>query len=130
MRAAILHNIRELGVRGFTVSTELPWDTSGTPLYQRNKRTVYASEPNVVDSIQLNTICGSNRVIARESTVTVYLAVDAKQKPTGYDQLVSGILDLQSQFRNFFSVDISLTNTLESDTLLAEFEFRIVELRK
>jgi len=130
MRTEILAEIRALNIAGYTISDELPWDSSGTPLYLRNKRTVYASEPNVEDTSLINTICGMGRVTARSRTTTVYLAVDAKQKPANYDQLVAGILDVKQQFRDFYEVSVELVNTLESDTLLAEIEFRTTELRK
>lgn len=130
MRTEILAEIRALSIAGYTISDELPWDSSGTPLYLRNKRTVYASEPNVEDTIQVNTICGAGRVTARTRSMTVYLAVDAKQKPANYDQLVQAILDIKQQFRGFYQAEVELVNTLESDTLLAEIEFRTTELRK
>jgi hypothetical protein len=130
MRTEILAEIRALNIAGYTISDELPWDSSGTPLYLRNKRTVYASEPNVEDTALINTICGSGRVTARSRATTVYLAVDAKQKPNHYDQFVSGILDIKQNFQGFYTVDVELVNTLESDTLLAEIEFRTTELRK
>jgi hypothetical protein len=129
MRSSILAEIRALAVTGFTVSDELPWDSSGTPLYLKNKRTVYASEPNVEDTVLVNTICGSGRLFGRQFTTTVYLSVDAKQKPANYDQLVQGILDIKRQFQGFYSVEVELVNTLEADVLLAEIEFRTVELR-
>jgi hypothetical protein len=129
MRTEILAEIRALNIPGFTISDELPWDTSGTPLYLRNKKTVYASEPNVEDTVVVNTICGAGRLFGRQRSTTVYLAVDAKQKPAKYDQLVQGMLDIKRQFQGFYSVEVDLVNTLESDTLLAEIEFRTVELR-
>jgi hypothetical protein len=130
MRLEILAEIRALNIAGYTISDELPWDSSGTPLYLRNKRTVYASEPNVEDSVVINTIDGARRLFGRQRSTSVYLAVDAKQKPANYDQLVQGILDIQSLFRDFYEVAVELVNTLESDTLLAEIEFRTTELRK
>jgi hypothetical protein len=129
MRTEILAEIRALGTAGYTISSELPWDASGTPLYVKNKRTVYASEPNVEDTVLVNTLCGGSRVFARNRNMTVYLAVDAKQKPANYDQLVEDILDLSSLFRSFYTVEVELVNTLENDTLLAEIEFRTTELR-
>lgn len=130
MRSEILAEIRALNITGFGVSDELPWDSSGTALYHKNKRTVYVSEPDVEDAVLINTLMGDGRITSRSRSLAVYLAVDAKHKPQNYDQLVTGILEIKQLFRDFIDVSVDLVNTLEDDTLLAEFEFRTTELRK
>lgn len=130
MRAEILAEIRALDITGYTISDELPWDSSGTPLYLKNRRVVYVSEPNVEDTVLLNTLDGMGRLYGRLRTVQVYVSVDAKQKPAKYDLLVDGILGVVDQFRGFHDVAVELINTLDADQLVAEIEFRTTELRK
>lgn len=131
MRQAIIDAISALPLQTFAVSSELPWDAAGTPLYQKNIKVFYVDEPNSTESTLINTLCGGSGSIAeRETTISVYVTVDAKQKPTNYDSLVDAIQELRdiTTITGVRSRECDVLTTFEADTLLTEFEFRFTEL--
>jgi len=128
MRDEILNGIKALTLGTMTVSDNLPWDESGTPLYTKNLKTFYVDEADETESTSLATLDGldfGNRV----TTVRVFIAVDAKQKPTNFHTIARQVQELRN-LRTITGVtarECDVTGSFESDVLVKEFEFRFTE---
>lgn len=131
MRQAILDGIESLDLGTMTVSSKTPWDESDTPLYLKNPKTFYVSETDTTDSSAIATLDGLHWD-TRTHTVRVYIAVDAKQKPTNFDTVSNSIRSLKnlSTITGVTGREVDSTNTIENDTLIREFEFRFTEFIK
>lgn len=128
MRQEIIDGINTLSLGTFNLSDKLPWDESGTALYLKNLKTIYVSEEEEEDSDEIATLSGltfGNRV----TTVRVYFAVDAKQKPGNFNTVTNAIRDLKdlATITGVTARECDHSNTIEGDVLVKEFEFRFTE---
>lgn len=130
MRQAIIDGISALSLGTFAVSSELPWSASGQPLYEKNFKVFYTSQPESVESTLFNTLDAA--VFAKkETTITVYVVVDAKQKPANYDSLVSGVRNVKNttEITGVVSRVCDIATSFQADALLTEFVFRFTETK-
>jgi hypothetical protein len=130
MRQAIIDAISALSLDTFSVSSELPWDAAGTPLYRKNIKVFYTDEPDSTESTLINVLNGAGSLASRETTISVYVTVDAKQKPSNYDALVGSVQDVKdtSEITGVRSRECDVITTFEADLLETEFVFRFTEM--
>lgn len=130
MRQAIIDGIAALSLGTFAVSSELPWDAAGTPLYLKNYKVFYVDEPDSVETSLVNVLCGGAGISNRETTISVYVTCDAKQKPTNYDSLVTAVRGVKNtqDITGVRSREVDVITTFEADALLTEFVFRFTEI--
>ena len=130
MRQAIIDGISALSLGTFAVSSELPWTASGQPLYEKNYKVFYVSEPESVERNLLNTL-DAGVFAKKESTIRVFVVVDAKQKPSNYDSLVSGVRNVKNttDIVGVTSRECDINTSFQADALLTEFVFRFTEMK-
>jgi hypothetical protein len=129
MRQQILDYINTLSLGSFSLSQELPWSSSGTPLYLSNIKKIYVDRNQFTNDPLLSTLDGL--IINSEITsVKVYFASDAKLLPANYDTLVSNIKLAKdvSTIEGVNRRECDVLTTFENDTLVTEFEFRFTKL--
>ena len=129
MRQQILDYINTLSLGSFSLSQELPWSSSGTPLYLSNIKKIYVDRSQFTNDPLLSTLDGL--IINSEITsVKVYFASDAKLLPANYDTLVSNIKLAKdvSTIEGVNRRECDVLTTFENDTLVTEFEFRFTKL--
>jgi hypothetical protein len=130
MRQAIIDGISALSLGTFAVSSELPWTASGQPLYEKNFKVFYVSEPNSVESNLFNTLDAG--IFARKvTTINAYVYIDAKLKPSNYDNLVTGVRNVKdtTEITGVVSRECDITTSFLADAMLTEFEFRFTEMK-
>ncbi|CAB5225890.1 hypothetical protein UFOVP758_29 [uncultured Caudovirales phage] len=129
MRQAIYDHIDSISKGSFSLTNELPWDSSGQTLYLKNLKRIYVNTDQVQEELlyaALNGLCINNEI----TTVTVYFACDAKQLPSNYETLVSAIrlaknsTDITGVTRR----ECDVTTSFEADVLVTEFEFRFINV--
>lgn len=133
IRQAIIDGIRALALGTFTVSSEMPWDAAGTPLYQNNLKRFFIGETDSEESALFNTLDGNRAgsLSTRISTVQVFVVVDAKQQPANFEALmtaVEGVKNTQA-IAAVRSREVDRITTFEADTMITEFVFRFTELK-
>jgi len=74
-----------------SVSSELPFNSGGEPLYIKNKKFVYIDQDNI-DVTELYGTLDGNEIYETETTVTAYLTVDAKNQPSDIDTIVNTVV--------------------------------------
>ena len=109
----------------FAVSSELPWEQNGTPLYRKNMKKVYVDRSRVEQTTLLPTLNGGE-VFQNDLITEVYLAVDAKNPPSQLDSAITKILSAKTTVNvvNFGS-ESDYTVDKDEDVLVYTFEFRV-----
>lgn len=129
MRTEILDYLKELKLKNFNVSDELPFSNSGTALYLKNIKRIYVDLEQVTNEpfIQL---LGSYNVDSELHSVRLYFSTDAKQLPSDYNTVASSIRSAKNVTteENFFRREVNSSTTFENDLMITEFEFRFTKL--
>lgn len=129
MRQELLDYIGDQNLGSFILSQELPFTSSGTPLYVKNPkriyvdRTQYTTEPIVLTLDGLNV---SNEI----ASVRVYFSADAKQLPPSYDDALTSLRagkDAQN-ITGYQRRECLVNTTFEEDLMITELEFRFTKL--
>lgn len=109
----------------FAVSSELPWEQNGNPLYIKNMKKVYVDRERMEETTLIPTLNGGE-VFQNDSICEVYVAVDAKNQPSQLDSLITKILGAKNStgIVNFGS-ESDYTLDKQEDILIYTFEFRL-----
>jgi hypothetical protein len=114
----------------FAVSSELPWDQNGTPLYRKNMKRVYVDQEYRVENVLIPVLTFDN-IMEDEIKTNVYLAVDAKNTPSQLDSLVTKILSTKDSLGIVnFSTESDYTADKQEDVLIYSFEFRLKQIKQ
>jgi hypothetical protein len=108
-----------------TVSSELPWDSGGSPLYINNKKHFYLSAENK-DVTELFSCLDSTDIMQTETTLNGYLTVDAKNQPSDIDTIVANVLLARTTIANTTNSESSVTIGIEDDYITYEFLYRFI----
>jgi hypothetical protein len=120
MRTRILEYLEALSVSGFAVTQELPWDIQGQALYLKNMKRIYVDQDQVAQEPLIDVLNGAG-IVNQITTVSVYVATDAKQPPSNLGSLVSqissarldtdivGVTQRQTQVTTEFDLDRQVT---------------------
>ena len=129
MRQAIWDYIDGISKGSFTLTNELPWDSSGQALYLKNPKRIYVNTDQVTEELlyaTLNGLCINSEI----TTVIATVCCDAKQLPSNYEALVTAIrgakntTDITAVTRR----ECDVTTRFEADLLVTEFEFRFINV--
>lgn len=110
----------------FKVSSELPFDEGGSPLFRKNMKRFYLGNAQVETTV-LQAIINGNDVMETRSTIFAYLAVDAKNRPSDLDTALSVMVNARTQsgistsFRNEFTYTTEIDEGVEIYTF--EYNF-------
>lgn len=108
MRSDVLAYLKTVNLGSLSITNDLPFDDSDTPLYLKNAKKVYVDAEQVSSEPVVQTLGGVN--ISNESTsVSIYFTVDAKTLITNYDTIVSTLRSVKD------NVNIDGVHTRVSD---------------
>jgi len=128
IRDDILSNVTtQLNSTSVGVSTELPWNSGGTPLYNKNKKKFYLSEESQ-DIITLQPTIDETDVFQKEVTMIGYISVDAKTQPSDIDQVVARVINSRLSIADNYIRECNMTTNIDNDLINYEFNFRFVNL--
>jgi len=109
------------------VSSELPWESGTVPLYEKNMKKFYLSEEDQDISTLFPTI-DRNDVFQKESVLTGYITVDAKNQPSDIDTVVAAILRSRLAIADQSVNECSVATDTEDDRITYTFEYRFVTI--
>lgn len=109
------------------VSAELPFSSAGEPLYVKNMKYVYLDEDNISKEELFNTL-DNNDIAQTTTTVTGYLAVDAKTQPTDIDTVVSAIINSRQAVSGQSTRECAMSTNIEADVLIYTFNFNFITI--
>jgi hypothetical protein len=129
MRELILAWLQDNAVTGYTVTAELPWDSSGQPLYLNNMKRIYVDQPQTVQEPLIDVLNGHG-VVNETTTVSIYLATDAKKLPANYDAVVSMIKStrLDPAITGVTQRATTVSTEFVSDVLVSQFDINFRKL--
>lgn len=127
MRTVVYNYIKALGLKSVNLSSELPYSTSDTELYQKNKKTIYVDVAQSTQEPGIDAFNGSGAV-NETTTVSVYFVNDAKKLLSDYDNIVTQLkgartaIGTEGYIQKLCQVSISYNEDAMLTTL--EFSFR------
>lgn len=128
MRTEILNYLQSQNLGVFITTTELPWNENGQPLYLKNLKKVYVDQ-EVVENEPLLSTFDALDISSEVTSVTVYLACDAKQTPANLDQVIDVIRSARSvSVSGVNRRTVEIATSFENDVLVKELTFRFTKL--
>lgn len=129
MRQEVIDYIQTLNLGTFIVSSEVPWDENGTPLYLKNLKKIYVGITEYTIDPVIITLGGVN--ITRDTAaVKVYLANDAKQMPPNYDDVVQQLISAKNinTTTGFNQRECSVQTEFNVDKLVTVVEIKFIKI--
>ena len=109
------------------VSNELPFDTSGNPLYLQNMKFVYVDEEQL-DVEQLYRTLDQSNVNTTVTTVNAYLSVDAKNQLSDINTVVANILSARNVVSSTIDSASDYDTDIEDDVITYTFEYNFTTI--
>ena len=129
MRQELIDYIGVQNLGGFILSQELPYSSSGTPLYIKNPKRIYVDRTEYSNEPLIATLNGV-QVDSEIASVRVYFASDAKQLPPNYDTVITSLRAGKdtSTITGVTRRECDISTTFEEDLLVTELEFRFTTI--
>lgn len=124
MRTVVYNYIKALSLKSASLSNELPYSTSGTELYLKNKRTIYVDVAQSQQDPAIDALNGSGAV-DETTTVSVYFVNDAKKLPTDYDTVVTQMKGARTAAgtEGFIQKTCNVSSSYQEDAVVTELVF-------
>jgi hypothetical protein len=110
------------GHSDINISQELPFDSGGNPLYEKNPNVVYVDEQDIVVE-QLYRTLDQGNVNQTTTTVNAYLSTDAKNQFTDINTVVSNLLIARNVVTNVTDSNSDYETDIEDDTITYTFAY-------
>ena len=109
----------------FTVSTELPFDSGGIPLYDKNLKTIYVGEQEIAVE-ELYSTLDQGVVNQTTTTINAYLSVDAKNQLTDIDTVVANLLIARNVITGTVDSTSDYETDIAEDVITYTFEYNFI----
>jgi len=129
MRQEVIDKIKSLGLAGYNLSNEVPYDDSGNELYVKNPKTIYIDNVQTTVEPVVTTLDGLS--INQDTTsVTVYFSVDAKNVPSNYTNTISSLRTIKDtiSFDGSVNRNCSISTLYEGDLLVSQVEYNFIRI--
>ena len=129
MRQQLIDYIGTQNLGGFILSQELPFSSSGVPLYQKNAKRIYVDRTEYSNEPLIVTLDGT-QIDSEIASVRVYFASDAKQLPPNYDTVVTSLKAGKdvSTITGVSRRECVISSSFDEDLLITELEFRFTTI--
>lgn len=129
MRQELIDYIGTQNLGGFILSQEIPFSSSGVPLYVKNAKRIYVDRTEYSNEPLITTLDGT-QVDSEIASVRVYFASDAKQLPPNYDTVVTALRAAKdiSTITGVSRRECQISTSFEEDLLVTELEFRFTTI--
>lgn len=129
MRQEVIDYINTLSLGGFLLSTEYPFEESGTPLYLKNLKKIYVGVKERSNQALVTALNGLS-INTDLSIIRIYFSCDAKQLPSNYETLVDDLVlakDITS-IDGIYRREVEVSNEIQSDVLVTEIQVRFTKI--
>lgn len=108
------------------VAVELPWNTAQEPLYLKNMKRFYLDQEYIEQTTLIPVLPGGVDVMQNDIICLGYLAVDAKNQPSGLSQAITTILGAKDYIGvDNFGLESDYTVEIQDDVLIYTVEYRM-----
>jgi len=129
MRTQVVDSIKSLALNGISLSNELPYDESGSAIYIKNPKTLYVDRTQYESVPIIQALNGLN-INNTTTTVTVYLAVDAKNPLTQLDSIINSLRGIENTLvlEGTHTRESTVSTDYENDLLIVNVEYRLTRI--
>jgi len=135
MTSDIITYLQSLTLGSYRVSTELPWEHNGQPLYMSNLKRIYVSaaeyaQTTLYDTLQTLSGTQVRDCVSESVTISVYFVNDAKNLPDNYDSVVSEIMTVRTApvTAGYTSRTVTVTTEFDSDRLITQVQLNMTRI--
>tara|TARA_R100001086_G_scaffold96385_2_gene47924 strand:+ start:52 stop:447 length:396 start_codon:yes stop_codon:yes gene_type:complete len=107
------------------VSQELPFESGGSPLYEKNKGTIYVDEQELNVEQLYRTLDQAN-INQTTTTITAYLSTDAKNEFSDIDTVVANLLIARNAIANTIESNSDYETEITDDVITYTFEYNFI----
>jgi len=129
MRTEILDYFKANKVNGYTLTQELPWDSSGEALYLKNFKYIYVDSDQIAQEPLIDVLNGVG-IVNEITTVRTYITTDAKNQPSNYATMVSTFMNarLDTDIAGVTQRATQVSTEFVGDAQVTQFDFSFREL--
>ena len=129
MRTVIYNYIRDLRLKGWTLTEHLPFEDNNAPLYHHNKKHIYVDTAQTAQTPMFDAFNGSGTV-DEVTTVSVYFVNDAKKLPPDYDSVVEQIKGARTTTgtEGYIQKLCQVSSSYNADAIITHLEFSFRKL--
>ena len=113
------------GQSNITISQELPFDSGGNPLYEKNPNVVYVDEQEIAVETLYKTLDTSN-VNQTTTTINAYFTTDAKNQFNNIDTVVANLLIARNVISNTLESNSDYETEITDDVITYTFEYNFI----
>lgn len=113
------------GQSNISISSEMPFDSGGTPLYEKNMNTVYVDEQELVVE-QLYRTLDQGDVNQTTTTINAYFSTDAKNQFNNIDTVVANLLIARNAITSVTDSNSDYETEITDDVITYTFEYNFI----
>jgi hypothetical protein len=113
------------GHSNISISQELPFDSGGIPLYDKNLNVVYVDEQDIVVE-QLYRTLDQGDVNQTTTTVNAYLSTDAKNQFNDINTVVANLLIARNVVTSVTDSNSDYETEITDDVITYTFEYNFI----
>jgi len=113
------------GQSNISISSELPFDSGGNPLYEKNMNTVYVDEQEL-NVEQLYRTLDQGDVNQTTTTINAYFSTDAKNQFNNIDTVVANLLIARNVVTNVLDKNSDYETEITDDVITYTFEYNFI----
>ena len=108
-----------------SISSDLPYDSAGDPLYEKNMNVVYVGEQEIAVE-ELYATLDQGSVLQTTTTVPAYLSVDAKNTFSDLDTIVANLLVARNVVTGTVETTSDYETEISDDVITYTFEYNFI----
>ena len=108
-----------------SISSDLPYDSAGDPLYEKNMNVIYVGEQDI-DVEELYGTLDQNPVFQTTTSIPVYLSTDAKVQFDDIETIVANLLIARNTITGTVSSNSSYETEISEDVITYSFEYNFI----
>jgi len=109
----------------FVLSEELPFESGGTPLFEKNMNTVYVDEEELLVE-QLYRTLDQGNVNQTTTTINAYLSTDAKNQLSDINTVVANLLIARNAITSVTDSNSDYETEITDDVITYTFEYNFI----
>jgi len=113
------------GQSNITISQELPFDSGGNPLYEKNPNVVYVDEQEL-NVEQLYRTLDQGDVNQTTTTINAYFTTDAKNQFNNIDTVVANLLIARNAITSVTESNSDYETEITDDVITYTFEYNFI----
>ncbi len=115
------------GHSDISISQELPFDSGGNPLYEKNPNVIYVDEQQLAVE-QLYRTLDQGDVNQTTTTIAVYFTTDAKNQLSDINTVVSNLLIARNAITSVTDSNSDYETEITDDKITYTFEYNFITI--